>query len=74
MLTFILFFGAIITLFVVVSTTITKSHISTFSSRSTVAISHSATLPQIPRNLAQIHSMMDPKQFELFSAAVIIAL
>src|SRR6266571_6196330 len=31
------------------------------------------TLPRIPRNLAQLHSMMDYTQFEIFSTALIIA-
>jgi len=31
------------------------------------------SLPKIPRNLAQLHHMMNPAQFEIFSTALIIA-
>jgi hypothetical protein len=73
MLAFFLFFGAFIALFIVVSLRMAVQHTST-SSPHHAKLPHDATLPHIPRTAAQAHATMSDKEFELFSAALVIAL
>ncbi len=68
-----IFFGLSISLFVALSWFLAALNTRSFLRTKKQPSGDAGDFPKIPRNLAQLHRMMNFKQFEIFSMALIIA-